>query len=175
MSKQTDALKAAALARLAKASSSLTDADREEIAERAEIAALVEKAKEEERKARNLDLDRRLQEAQERLGTSEGVEALAIEEFPDTFIVKRNSKAHARWNESVNKLAGPNGKGDRAKIYRDYAACVVDDWNGVVLGESDSEMGAKLIKYLVDNPGIVTPLTDCAARLAGVFAEDRKS
>jgi 23S rRNA G2069 N7-methylase RlmK/C1962 C5-methylase RlmI len=176
-SKQTmskiDEKLAQAKARLEAAKAALTDDDRAEISGRDEIAKIEAEAKAEEIRKRDLDLDRRLDAARAELGEKAGLEAVAIESFPDTFIVQRNSKAHAKWADDIAK-ASQSGKGDRAAINRAYAVSGIYDWNGVIGGE-DSEFTHKLAKYLTENPGMVTPITNALANLAGVFASDRKS
>jgi len=173
MSKISDKL-AAAKARLEAAKASLSDADRAEIEGRDQVAQIETEARAEELRKRDLDLDRRLDAAREALGEKAGLEAVAIESFPDTFIVQRNSKAHAKWAEDIAKVS-QSGKGDRATIHRAYAVTAIYDWNGKVGGDDDSEFTVRLNKYLTENPGMVTPITNALANLAGVFASERKS
>lgn len=169
-----DTVLAKAEARRAAAKSALSEDDLKEIELRAKIAEIEAEAEAEERKARNLDLDRRLEAAREALGEKAGLEAVAIEGFPDTFIVQRQAKAHAKWTEDIAKASQPNAKIDRATVNRTYAVAGVYDWNGEI-GGVNPEFTLKLTQYLTDNPGIVTPINNASANLAGVFAQERKS
>lgn len=158
---------------LAKAKASLSESDLLEIEQRAKLAQIDEEIAEEERKARDLDLARRLDAARISLGDNAGIRAVAIEGFPDTFLVTRNSKAHGQWLDNLTKASAKNES--RNKANRIYACAVVYDWNGQIGGDGDSEFTAKLNRYLEENPGIVTPINNAAAELAGVFATERKS
>jgi hypothetical protein len=162
-----------AQARRDAARAAITDDDRAEIELRDKIAQIETEAKAEEIRKRDLDLDRRMDAARETLGDKAGLDSIAIEGFPDTFIVLRNSKAHSKWAEEIAKVA-QSGKGDRAAVNRAYAVAAVYDWNGEIGGENP-EFTVKLAKYLTENPGIVTPITNALANLAGVFASERKS
>lgn len=159
--------------RLEKAKGTLSESDRKEIEQREQLAKIEAEIAEENRKARELKLDRQLDDAKTALGENAGLVALAIEGMPDTFIVRRNSKAHARWVDEMAKAVA--NKGDRAKVNRDYAVAVVYAWNDDIGNDDDPEFTLRLAKYLTENPGIVTPLNNTAADLAGVFATERKS
>jgi hypothetical protein len=163
---------ATAQAKLDAARARLSTEDREEIEAREQLAKLEAETKSENERRRLLDLERRLDLARERLGEKAAVEAVAIEGFEDTFIVRRDGKAHGIWSESISKAVATGG--DRLAVNRQYAVAVVEDWNGVVGGD-DPEFTKKLRDFLTTNPGIVTPITDCAGRLAGIFAAERKS
>lgn len=163
---------ASAQARLDAARSRLSPEDREEIEAREQLAKMEAEIKAETERKRLLDLERRLDLARERLGEKVAVEAVAIEGFEDTFIVRRDGKAHGIWSEAISKAVATGG--DRLAVNRQYAVAVVEDWNGVVGGD-DPEFTKKLRDFLTTNPGIVTPITDCAGRLAGIFAAERKS
>ena len=165
---------AKAEARRDAAKSALSEDDLKEIELRNKIAEIEAEAEAEERKARNLDLDRRLEAALEVLGEKAGLKAVAIEGFKDTFIVQRQAKAHAKWTEDIAKASQPNAKLDRATVNRAYAVAAVYDWNGEI-GGVNPEFTLKLTQYLTDNPGIVTPINNASAELAGVFAQERKS
>jgi hypothetical protein len=167
------AKKQAAQARLDAAKSKLSPSDLEEIAERAALSKLEDEAKVEEERARDLDLQRRL-EAAEELKPGTRFTTVAIEGLPDTFVVQCDGRAHVKWENELSKMA-QSGKGERSAIHRGYAQSIVHDWNGTVRDDSDSEFTVKLVKYLTDNPGVVTPLTDAAIRLAGAVAAERKS
>jgi hypothetical protein len=169
----------AAKQKLAEVKARLTEDDQKDIAALKELADLEAEREAEERKQRNLDLDRRFIEAQEALGPNVKIEPVAIQEFADTFIVMRNGKAHTQWNQAMTNaaIASANGKKDvdREILRRKYAIQVVYDWNGHTDFATNAERTKALNDYLIENPGLVVPITDAAAKLAGVFAEERKS
>ncbi len=158
---------------LEKVQASLSDEDREEIALREQLAELRATREKEELAKREMELERRLDKAREAdpEGTFEGVLPAG---FPDAFIVMRSGKAHANWYQEITKAVS-NKNADRQAINRRYACAVVYDWNGIDNFDNNSEGSAKLNRYLTENPGLVTPITDAAAKLAGVFLEERKS
>ena len=160
-------------AELDKAKAVLSDSDRTEIEQREQLALIDAEVEEEKRKARDLDLARRLDAARERLGETSKVRAIAIEGFEDTFVIVYDPKAHGKWTEDVSKAATKNES--RAKANRDYAVAVVCDWNGHVRSDDDPEFTTKLAKYLTENPGLVTPINNVAGELAGLYASERKS
>lgn len=163
--------------RLDEAKAAITEDDREEIAQRAELAQIEEERRDAERLRRDLDLERRLSKARDTLGDVK-MKAVTVKEFPDTFIVVRKGKAHAAWTESMSNAAHSKLQGqkiDRGAINRKYATEVVYDWNGTTDFDANPESTRQLVKFLIENPGVVTPLTDAAAELSGVFAEERKS
>lgn len=162
---------AARAAELEKIQSKLSDDDRQEIEQRAQLAKLESDLEDELQQQRDLDLDRRLDTAISALGETARIRAISIEGFEDTFVLVSDPAAHAKW---VRGAAQGNGKEDRIKLARDYAVAVVYDWNGNVRSDEDSEFTVKLAKYLTDNPGIVTPITNVAIELAGVLARERK-
>ncbi len=159
---------------LEKAKAALTDADRAEIAQREELATLQREREKQEFIKREVELERRLDEARETLGVDVKVKGVMVREFSDTFIVKRNGKAHATWSDAIAKAA-QNKSIDRATIHRNYAVAVVHDWSGLHDFDDNAESTNKLRAYLTANPGLVIPITDAAAELAGIFAEERKS
>lgn len=169
----------AAKQKLAEAKARLTEEDQADIEAFKELASLEAEREAEERKQRNLDLDRRVIAAQEALGADVKIEPVAVQEWPDTFIVMRNGKAHAAWTQATTNAAtaAANGKKDidRASINRKYAIQVVYDWNGYTDFATNTERSKALNDFLIENPGIVVPITNAAAMLAGVFAEERKS
>jgi hypothetical protein len=164
--------------KLAEVKARLTEADQEEISAFKELADLDAEREAEERKQRNLDLDRRVLAAQEALGPNVKIEPVSVQDWSDTFIVRRNGKAHAQWTQAMTNAAAAaaNGKKDvdRASINRRYAIQVIYDWNGYTDFEN-TERSKALNDFLTENPGLLVPITDAAARLAGVFAEERKS
>lgn len=162
--------------KLAEVKARLSEEDLADIAVLQELADTKAEREAEERKQRNLDLDRRFLKAQAELGEDAKIEAVSVQEFPDTFIVMRNGKAHAQWNQTMSNAAA-NGKKDvdRVSINRKYAVQVIYDWNGYTDFSTNTERSKALNDFLTENPGVVVPITDAAAKLAGVFAEERKS
>lgn len=169
----------AAKQRLADVKARLTEEDQKDIQSFQELADLEAEREAEERKQRNLDLDRRMLAAQAALGPEVKIEAVSVQEWPDTFIVKRNGRAHAAWTQATTNAAtaAANGKKDvdRASINRKYAIQVIYDWNGRTDFDTNTELSKELNDFLIENPGLVVPITNAAAMLAGVFAEERKS
>lgn len=169
---------AEAKARLEAAKAALSDDDRAELEQRKTLSELGEQVEDEERTRRHLDLDRRLDQAQAKLGPTASLEAVSIEKYADTFIVVRNGKAHGSWNQAMSSAAAAAVQGktvDRGSINRKYAVQVIYDWNGDTDFDVNPERTLALEKFLIANPGIVTPITDAASRLAGIYAEARKS
>jgi hypothetical protein len=169
----------AAKQKLADVKARLTEEDVADIAAFKELADLEAEREAEERKQRNLELDRRVIAAQEVLGPEVKIEPVSVQEWPDTFIVMRNGKAHAAWTQATTNAAtaAANGKKDvdRASINRKYAIQVIYDWNGYTDFATNTERSRALNDFLIENPGLVVPITNAAAMLAGVFAEERKS
>jgi len=160
--------------RLAELQAKLSDEDRAEIAARDELAKAEQELQDERERQMILDLDRRMEKAKESLGPDAMIRAVAIKNYPDTFIVQKSVKAHKKFNQATRDRQ--EGKGGRAAdLDLAYAVAVVYDWNGIVADELDSEFGVKLQKYLTDNPGLITPITNAAIELMGVFAAERKS
>lgn len=168
-----------AKANLAAVKAKLSEKDIEEIAQFQQIADIEAERDAEERKQRNLNLDRRMEQAREDLGPDVKIESVSVQEWPDTFIVMRSGKAHAAWTQATTNAAtaAANGKKDidRASINRKYALQVIYDWNGYTDFATNTERSSELNKFLIENPGLLTPITNAAALLAGVFAEERKS
>lgn len=161
-------------ARLESAKAAFSDDERAEMRQRQELASLQAERETEERAKRDVELERRLDAAREKLGETL-VEGLSIKTFPDTFIVMRNGKAHASWMEALSRSQASGGKPvDRTAMHRKYAVQCVYDWNGITDFDANPESTKKLEKFLTNNPGIVTPITDLAARLAGIFADEKK-
>jgi hypothetical protein len=94
-----------------------------------------------------------------------------IKGYPDTFIMRRDGKAHSMWVKQIETIARSK-KGDTQEATRKYAVACVYDWNGIT--DFDATTGMRLHQFLTDNPGIVTPLTNACAELVGVY-EDSKS
>jgi hypothetical protein len=166
-------LEAAKVARDA-AKAAITDDDREEIDARAELAAIEAEKREAEKAKREVDLARRFDVARDELGESALIAPVSIDGRDDTFVIQADPKAHAKWERELTE-AGQNKKLDKTEVGRNYAVAVVIDWNGVTDFSATSLNGHALIEYLKKNPGMVTPLVNAAARLAGFFAEERKS
>ncbi len=159
---------------LEKAKAALTEDDRAEIALREEIALVQMQREQEELAKLEIDLERRLDVARQSLGDSLKVAGVIARGYSDSFVVMRNGKAHATWTQSMAK-AQQNKNADRDDINRKYAMAVVYDWNGIIDFDSNAVSTHKLRAYLTENPGLITPITNAAAELAGVFAEERKS
>lgn len=164
---------AQAKARRDTAAALLTVEDKEEQAKREELAQVLAEAEKAESAKRDLDLDRRMDRAMDALGEAAKLKSLAIQEYEDTFIIQRNGKAHSAWVDAL-RAAGLGKKVDRPAADRKYAVAVVYDWNGETDFEK-TDLGARLIKFLTDNPGVVSPIVDCASKLNGVFQEEQKS
>lgn len=165
--------------KLAEVKARLTAEDAADIATFNELSELKAEREAEERKQKNLDLDRRVIKAQEALGPDVKIEPVSVQDWPDTFIVMRNGKAHGAWNRAMTNAAQASVSGqkdvDRQSINRKYAIQVIYDWNGDTDFATNTERSKALNDFLIENPGIVVPITDAAAKLAGVFAEERKS
>lgn len=159
--------------------SALSDADRAEIQEREQLKELRAAIAEEDRKARELDLDRRMDRARAALGDGVELRAISVIGFPDTFIARPDPIGYKLWTnateQAASKLArsGVADPADRERRNRELGITVVYDWNGELSGKP--EFTNRLDAYLTSNPGIVSPLTDAAVELAGVLAETRKS
>lgn len=136
----------------------------------------IAKGEEENREAlaakRSLDLARRLDAAADKAGNPALVRALSIKGFDDTFIVRRNGAAHAKWEKMMGDSMS-NSKIDQAEVKARYASASVADWNGRDL--DDSTVTHEFDKFLADNPGIVTSILGEAIELNGAVKEARKS
>ena len=167
---------AAAQAKRAAAEAAITDADREEQILRDKIAAEEAAAQAAADAKRALDAERYLDAARAELGDSIALKIVMVRSFSDVFIVRRNGQAHARW---TSRLADANRSGkkiDSNAIALDYAMATIVSWNGASLGgDVGNDTAPALRLFLQQNPGIVSPLTDAAAELNGIFAEERKS
>jgi hypothetical protein len=156
------------------ADEAITEADRLEIAQRQQLAEIEGEAKLVELKRRQLDLDRRVDIARSNLGPEIPVRGILMEDYNDSFVVIADGAAHAKWSNSI-AMFNATGKGDRLEIGREYARSVVYDWDGQIFDDQSSELTHKLEVRLTEKPGFVSPITNAAADLAGVFAEARKS
>lgn len=170
---------AAAQARRDKAHLALSREDRQEITLRNQIAQANAEADAEEFKARELDLARRMDKAREVLGSDVPLQGVLIEGFKDSYIVRGDGKAHEQWMRDMRQLMSKD-KGDGAEINRQYALKVVWDWNGRAPGDDPTsgevlQFTQDLEAHLTRNPGQITPVTNAAAALAGVYAAERKS
>lgn len=135
---------AAAQARRKAAEEAISDDMQAEIAGREEAAREIAAAQEAERKARDLDIAHRL-EALESAHPGARFEVVTFAAWPDSFIVGYNPIAHAKWDRAVDQDMKGEARGknagqrpDMAKVQRDYAMAVVEDWNG--LTEFDAPM-----------------------------------
>lgn len=156
------------------AKATLSTEDKEEIAFRKREAEIEAERLAAEAEARALDLARRLDAMREFFGDGELVDTVSIEKRPDTFIIKCDSKAHEKWERDSAKSA-TNSKISTTDVKIEYAVAVVVDWNGQTDFGPTSTHGFALRKHLQENPGIATSIVNAAARLAGLFAEERKS
>lgn len=163
----------AAKARLAAANAAITSADDEEIKTREELAKTLAEADERETEKARLDAERRKDLLED---VKPGTYAIVMAKgFSDTFILRRNGKAHSNWVKRISPAASGGKAIDTEAAARDYAVAVVVDWNGLQDFDSNADSTSKLQKYLRDNPGVVSPITDAAAELAGVYAREFKS
>jgi len=168
------ARKAAALARENAADGALSEQDKAEIAAREEEAAIIARA----RKAEIvLDLARRLDAVIEATGLAPGaLMTLTFPDFPDTFIIQRDGRAHGKYKRALEGSGEYKGKKDvdTNEAERTYVIASVYDWNGVT-DWSDGDSASKLREFLRACPGVCTSLANAAGRLNGVGAEERKS
>jgi hypothetical protein len=168
-----------AKARKAKALTALTEEDWIEKAQRDELAQIDREAKTAEETKRELDLARRLDAAHEALPDKK-LKSVAPVEFPDTFVICYSGKAHSDYQNEQTRQMRREQNGQKANYElarRTYALAVVIDWNGRAdYGElGDPDMTRQLGKYLDENPGLLTPITEAAATLAGIISEEKKS
>lgn len=173
-------LLAKAKARKAAAVNALSEDDENEIQKRLEIAQIHAEAAAAELKRRQLELDRAMDRVRTRLGPEIPITGILIDGASDFYVVRADGKAHADWQNSVLNDKNRGKGGERLTIARRYALKVVESWNGKEPSDDLSnpeaaEFTRKLDAHLTEKPGQVTPITDEAARLAGVFVEERKS
>jgi hypothetical protein len=168
----------AARARKAAAEAALSEADALEIEQRAEVERIEEDARALETKKRDLSLTQRLELAREAMPEAK-LRGVAIQEFPDTFVVRYKPAAHSAFlgSQRQAQMADQQGKrGDWVTGRRQYALATVVDWNGRSnYNGTDSQLTDDLRKYLTEHEGLVTAITNVAAELAGIVAEERKS
>ncbi len=170
---------AAAQADRAAKEAAFTEADAAEEATRAQIATERKAAEDAAVRARDLDISRRLDAA---IGEGDPREckAVIIRGFADTFIIRRNGKAHAKWERAIENAASNDRnkkRADKDTASRAYAIESVIDWNGQTDFDASvtRDLGAQLDKFLIANPGIVTPLNNASGEVNGIFTEERKS
>lgn len=166
--------KASALASAA----ALTDEMRAEIAFRAEESAWIERDAIDAKLKRDLDIAHREEAAREALGEKAKIGLVVIDDYPDSFILTHKPDAFKLWESTLNS----GKKFDRLAVNLRFAVAAIHDWNGITdwntpmpnyLGKQSSA-GVELGAYLTANPGMITPITNEAARLAGLFKEERK-
>jgi hypothetical protein len=150
----------------------LTPQDIEEIALRSELETIESEEKAERKRQQDLDIARRMERARAKLGEKAAIISLTFSEYEDTFIVIRDNVAHRMWRKALEDK-GMTGKGDSEEIRISYAVASVYDWNGEETGTPEITLNLK--KYLTENLGLVTPITDAAVELAGALAAERKS
>lgn len=153
-----------------------------ELADRAELEATRAKREEKERALRDLSLSQREDAAREALGAKAKIATLAIQDYPDTFVLAHDPNAYKAYQAALT--AGINGKKvDATAANLKLAIAVVHDWNGVTDWTSmvpngkggETTAGDALRAYLTENTGLVGPITNEAGRLAGSYKEERKS
>jgi hypothetical protein len=166
---------ASAKADLETAKAAISEEDRAEIEARDELSKTLEARQAEERTKRDLELSRRLDAAKEILGENTPLITVSPKGYTDTFIVRRDGQAHAKWKKAIQEKSSGNKKIDSEEEERKYAASAIYDWNGITDFGITSTRGYELLKFLEKNAGVVTPIVDAAAELNGVFAEKRKS
>ncbi len=175
---------AAARAKADTAKALLTDDDRAEMVQRAELAQIEAEREEAVQTARRLDLQRRLEKARDVLPEDIEIRGVSPKTFPDTFVVRRDTKAHKQWKASTLSSAKTEARGNKApmdseEIALKYAMHVVYDWNGMTNFDAGAEGTAnsqKLRAFLANNSGILTLIVDAAGELAGAFeSEEAKS
>jgi len=164
---------AAARAALAAATKRLSPNDLVEIAEREELAQVEREKHEGEAVARALELDRRLDAAQEKYPGAK-LSVVSIQGHDDSFILKVNEKAYKAWDKTLND-AKPNAKIDAQEERRKVVAAHVVDWNGETDLGPTSLAGPRLVMYLSDHQGMVAPLIQAVCIMNGVVKEERKS
>ncbi len=146
---------------------------------RRKIAQLEADAESAERERLVDDLDARVDAA--RIADPKGrFLGIMSKTFADTFIIQRNGQAHASWTAAtsaflVDKAQGKRTAADSVQIDRDYVLGCVYDWNGRTEFDTDPELSGKLRAYLIENPGLITPIKNAAGELAGAFVEERAS
>ncbi len=153
--------------------SSMSDADREEMALRRELAAAEEEAKNADLERRELCLERQLELVREE-HPDWLLSSLLIEEYDHSFILRANHRAYEQWSEQIAKSAN-NKKIDRAAEHRRFAAACVVDWNGDDVIADISHRAGELVTFLKNNAGIVDAIVNAGARLTGAFNRARKS
>lgn len=156
------------------AKAAITEDDRTELAMREQIAKADAERAEEERVRRELDLDRRFDQAREAHPNAK-ISKLSIRGYEDTFILMHDSKAHQKWVDHKQQIFAGNKKLEGAEVTRDYAVAVVIDWNGIVDWGPTSLHGAELRSFLKAHPGIAMAIQTSALELAGVAEADSKS
>jgi hypothetical protein len=173
-------------AALEAAKAKISEADEQEIAERAELEKFREQRRAEEARARELDVQRRLDRVRERLGEKAHITAVSIDGYDDTYIIAHDEKAYQAFDRAVSAAASGK-KIDRELVYRNYGKALIQDWNGhdfstfeaanatIHIDGKPSPVGAALEQHLRTHQAQVTPITNEGGRLAGLYAESRKS
>lgn len=149
-----------------------SDSDREEIESRREAQEAAEQLKDAKNEQRQLDLDRRLDEARE-AHPKHKLAGLLIDGYPDSFIVRSHHPAFEEWQEKITK-ASTSKKVSRQLASRAFAMKAVIDWNGQDLSHPSAN-GNDLVQYFKTNVGIVTSVVTAAVSLTGAYTEAQKS
>lgn len=161
------------------AGAKMSDADAAEVALRAELASLRDARADEERKARDLDLDRREDAAREALGPKAKISQYVVKDATDdTFILVHVPAAYAAWDRAMNSQK----KQDLVELRLAYVKAGIHDWNGhtdptamITIGGVSNPMGHALDMHLRANLALLTPIVNELGRLAGFYKEERKS
>lgn len=150
-----------------------------ELADRAELEATRAKREERERALRDLSLSQREDAAREALGAKAKIATLAIQDYPDTFVLAHDPNAYKAWDATLNS----GKKFDRVAVNMRLALASIYDWNGITdwtvmipNGKGgETTAGDALRAYLSENAGLVNPVINAAGGLAGLYKEERKS
>lgn len=164
-----DAEKAAVVA----AKAALSSDDIEEIELRKQLREAENEREAAEQAKRNLDLEQREEAVRDRFPGGK-IDALAIRDYPDTFIIMHDAAGYRVWRDQLDK-AHTNKKISKTEAAAAYAVKLVVDWNGETDFDGNSELTHRLSEYLYANGGIVDAITNAAVVLAGLYREDRKS
>lgn len=163
-----------AAAQAATKAAALSLADAEALADNEALLKAQAEQADAEALARAAHLLKRLIAAQEKYGVDK-VRAVAVKGSAHTFIVTGNQAAHAKWEARFSKGLTDPKKHPTAELQREYATECVVDWNGETDFSDRDEHGYKLIKFLTDNAGIVSPIFNACLLLNNFIAEEAKS
>lgn len=153
----------------------------DDIAQRDALARQTEATEAARAKRRENDLERQIEAVTAKLGEGAKIEGVIIDGCEDVYVIAHNEKAFQGWQRAVNSLK----KVDRMAESRKYAMALVQVWNGMDVTDPaatprmirgvNTTPGDALRRHLETNSAQATPITNAGARLAGMFAADRKS